>query len=49
MPLTTTTIGAYPKPDYVEVPDWFNIPVGPDTAGTCSRKRYSALSSVTEW
>ena len=32
MPLTTTTIGAYPKPDYVEVPDWFNIPVGPDTA-----------------
>jgi 5-methyltetrahydropteroyltriglutamate--homocysteine methyltransferase len=32
MPLTTTTIGAYPKPDYVAVPDWFNIPAGPDTA-----------------
>ena len=23
MPLLTTTIGAYPKPDYVPVPDWF--------------------------
>ena len=32
MSLTTTCIGAYPKPDYIEIPDWFNIPVGPDTA-----------------
>ncbi len=23
MPLKTTTIGSYPKPDYVPVPDWF--------------------------
>ena len=23
MPLLTTTIGAYPKPDYVTIPDWF--------------------------
>ena len=23
MPLLTTTIGAYPKPDFVELPDWF--------------------------
>ncbi len=23
MPLLTTTIGAYPKPDFVEIPDWF--------------------------
>jgi len=23
MPLQTTTIGAYPKPDYVTLPDWF--------------------------
>lgn len=29
MPILTTTIGAYPKPDYVTVPDWF---VNPDTA-----------------
>ncbi|NKB77880.1 MAG: 5-methyltetrahydropteroyltriglutamate--homocysteine methyltransferase [Gammaproteobacteria bacterium] len=32
MPLLTTCIGAYPKPDYVELPDWFNVPAGPDTA-----------------
>jgi 5-methyltetrahydropteroyltriglutamate--homocysteine methyltransferase len=32
MGLTTTTIGAYPKPDYIEVPDWFSISSGPDTA-----------------
>ncbi len=29
MPILTTTIGAYPKPDYVTVPDWF---YNPDTA-----------------
>ena len=23
MPLTTTTIGSYPKPEYLKVPDWF--------------------------
>ena len=23
MGLLTTTIGAYPKPEYVELPDWF--------------------------
>ncbi len=32
MPLLTTCIGAYPKPDYVKLPDWFGIPSGPDTA-----------------
>ena len=32
MGLKTTCIGAYPKPDYVKLPDWFNIPAGPDTA-----------------
>lgn len=32
MALLTTCIGAYPKPDYVRLPDWFNIPAGPDTA-----------------
>ena len=24
MGLLTTTIGAYPKPDYVNLPDWFD-------------------------
>ena len=28
MPLLTTTIGAYPKPDYVPVVDWFNAEGG---------------------
>ena len=32
MPLKTTCIGAYPKPDFVQLPDWFNVPAGPDTA-----------------
>jgi len=32
MPIKTTCIGAYPKPDYVNLPDWFNHPDGPDTA-----------------
>ncbi len=32
MPILTTTIGAYPKPDYVRLPDWFTVVDGPDTA-----------------
>lgn len=32
MALLTTCIGAYPKPDFVKLPDWFNLPAGPDTA-----------------
>ena len=32
MPLVTTTIGAWPKPDYVRLPDWFTHPDGPDAA-----------------
>lgn len=32
MALKTTCIGAYPKPDYVRLPDWFNNPDGPDTS-----------------
>ena len=31
MPLLTTTIGAYPKPDYLEIPDWFKDARGPNT------------------
>jgi len=31
MPITTTCIGAYPKPDYLALPDWFNNPDGVDT------------------
>ena len=32
MALLTTCIGAYPKPDYVKLPDWFNAAEGCDTA-----------------
>lgn len=32
MSIVTTCIGAYPKPDFVRLPDWFNIPAGPDTS-----------------
>ena len=31
MRLQTTTIGAFPKPDYVPIRDWFQGPEGPDT------------------
>ncbi|MFQ5954877.1 MAG: hypothetical protein ACE5JZ_07430 [Kiloniellales bacterium] len=31
MALLTTTIGAYPKPDYTPISDWFQAPRGPDT------------------
>lgn len=32
MPLLTTTIGAYPKPDFIPIVDWFRADAGPDTA-----------------
>ena len=31
MAILTTTIGAYPKPSFVPVPDWFRAEAGPDT------------------
>ena len=30
--MLTTCIGAFPKPVFLELPDWFNIPDGPDSA-----------------
>ena len=32
MTLQTTCIGAYPKPELVKLPEWFNPPADPDTA-----------------
>ena len=40
MRLTTTTIGAYPKPGYVPITDWFQGDEGPDTVSPT--KGYSA-------
>ncbi len=37
MSILTTCIGAYPKPDFVKLPDWFNIAAGPDTAEPTKR------------
>ena len=37
MALITTTIGAFPKPDFVRLPDWFNDPAGPDTQSPTER------------
>ena len=30
--MLTTCIGAYPKPSFLKLPDWFNLPDGPDSA-----------------
>ncbi len=35
--MLTTCIGAYPKPDFLKLPDWFNIPDGPDSAEPTKR------------
>ncbi len=45
MSLRTTTIGAYPKPEYVTVPDWFKDPDGPDTADP-TRERAAAVARL---
>ena len=38
MPVTTTTIGAYPKPDFLAVGDWFDTASdGPDNADPTAR------------
>jgi 5-methyltetrahydropteroyltriglutamate--homocysteine methyltransferase len=44
MPLQTTCIGAFPKPGYVRLPDWFNLPPG-DTANP-TRQWQAALEAL---
>jgi 5-methyltetrahydropteroyltriglutamate--homocysteine methyltransferase len=44
MPLLTTTIGAYPKPDYTSVPSWFEIR---DRHRTHPTEAYSAFLKNT--
>jgi 5-methyltetrahydropteroyltriglutamate--homocysteine methyltransferase len=41
MPIQTTTIGAYPKPDYVPIPDWFQ---GESTTANDPTKAYDNRS-----
>ncbi len=45
MPITTTCIGAYPKPDYVKLPDWFTAPAHPD-AGSAIKQWADALADL---
>ena len=46
MPIKTTCIGAYPKSDFIQSSDWFNIPARPDTAGPT--KDWAAALAVLE-
>lgn len=50
MPLVTTCIGAYPKPANLQLPDWFNIPAGPDTANPTKlwQQAFDALGEDAE-
>ncbi len=40
MPLLTTTIGSYPKPDYVPTPDWFRTESTTDSEPTRPNNEY---------
>jgi 5-methyltetrahydropteroyltriglutamate--homocysteine methyltransferase len=45
--ILTTCIGAYPKPDYLALPDWFNQPEGPDGSDPTKlwKQAFDALGS----
>jgi 5-methyltetrahydropteroyltriglutamate--homocysteine methyltransferase len=45
MALSTTTIGSYPKPEYVPVPNWFEIRDLRDDAPTTGYDRWLAARS----
>ena len=45
MSLKTTCIGAYPKPDYVPVADWFNMDGGLSDATSKVTRQYSKVMS----
>ncbi len=45
MGLTTSCIGAYPKPEYITLPDWFNLPAGPEVSEP-TRRWQQALTDM---
>ena len=49
MPLLTTTIGAYPKPDYVPIPDWFGAEDGPDTTRPTAGYRDTSAENIIKY
>ncbi len=50
MSILTTCIGAYPKPDYLDLPDWFNNSDGVDTENPTElwQKAFDALPDAEE-
>ena len=42
MPVLTTTIGAYPKPDFVAIPDWFHS----ETTNLYTTRAYDAFAKL---
>jgi 5-methyltetrahydropteroyltriglutamate--homocysteine methyltransferase len=50
MSILTTCIGAYPKPDYLDLPDWFNNPDGVDTENPTElwQQAFDALPDAEE-
>lgn len=48
--IKTSCIGAYPKPGYLSLPDWFSAPEGLDSADTTSqwKRAYEALGPDVE-
>lgn len=46
MPITTTVIGAYPKPDYIKLPDWFDSDITGVDAAAPTKRWEQALASM---
>jgi len=46
MKILTTCIGAYPKPDYISLPDWFNLPAADTSQPT--RQWQAAIEAMGE-
>ena len=47
MPLLVTTLGAFPKPSYVDVPDWFSVaPTAATRAMNARQSQTAALDSI---
>ena len=48
--MKTTTLGAYPKPSYLKIPDWFqnidNTPIDWGDRDSESKRRYSYKTRI---
>lgn len=41
MPLMTTVVGAYPKPDYLGAPDWFRLRAKKELGISCNSQEFT--------